>query len=599
MKMKKLVIWFFIIVISFTFLNKTLLAGEVEVIDSRHYSNVFGEMRSFRVFLPVDYYSNPEKEYPVIYYYHGWSQRYFGSGPDSYSHIEKGDDNDGDNIANFVARNDVIVIKPDGYNRSVEEEYYLRPYNVLPVETFRQFPIYFPELVNFIDANYKTIADREHRAISGLSMGGFMSMWVGGKYPHLVSAVGNFCGSAEFVVGPKDFPVEYRNLEMYKNYKGLNVRLNYGDKDFIRYYHRDMNRVWTQVMDNYEFEVYDAEHSTCGLGDMFGFIMRTFDNPPEKPVKWDHIDVYPEFSVWDYQISSDRDVPGFTVLENVNKHGFRSTVREHVPDGEVMPYVNITVCTAPVYGKDQSFIINDYDFRTLNATQKTLKSDNTGRLKIDLNGGDHEIGINSNGDGVPNPGESIVVLVKDMDKLWRTGLRVSDQYINPKGVNKRISDFWGAYDHVGGSVKYSVPLISSDCPENHVVVFIAEYWLPDYPNHIIKQKKVSIKVKGKDSTPPDMRWVRIPGDNIIQAKLYDGSEIKNVHAKLMLKDDPDKYLEVELLDNGLNGDKTRDDNVFSYTIPEQRFGLYQVEIKASDSFGNKMTKKDSGIFVLH
>ena len=94
------------------------------------------------------------------------------------------------------------------------------------METFRQFPIYFPELVNYIDANYKTIADRNHRAISGLSMGGFMSFWIGGKYPHLLSAIGNFCGSAEFVVGPKDFPVEYRHLDMYKNYAGMNVRLN-------------------------------------------------------------------------------------------------------------------------------------------------------------------------------------------------------------------------------------------------------------------------------------------------------------------------------------------------------------------------------------
>jgi len=337
MKKNKLTVIFTLIVISIFFLNRDIIAGEVEIIDSRHYSDVFGEMRNFRMFLPPDYYNNPEKEYPVIYYYHGWSQRYFGSGPNSYSHIEKGEDNDGDNIANFVATHDVIVVKPDGYNRSAEEEYYLRPYNVLPVETFRQFPLYFPELVNYIDANYNTIADRDHRAISGLSMGGFMSMWVGGKYPHLVSAIGNFCGSAEFVVGPKDFPVEYRNLEMYKNYAGINVRLNYGNEDFIRYYHRDMNKVWTQVMDNYEFKIYNAAHSTCGLGEMFEFIMKTFDNPQEKPEKWNHIDVYPDFSVWDYDISSDRDVPGFTVLENVDKGGFRCTVREHLPDGEVMP----------------------------------------------------------------------------------------------------------------------------------------------------------------------------------------------------------------------------------------------------------------------
>src|SRR5690606_40347994 len=68
------------------------------------------------------------------------------------------------------------------------------------------------------------------------------------------SAAGNFCGSPEFVVGPRDFPVEYRHLDMYNNYGGVNVRLHYGDKDFIRDYHRDMNAVWTQVIDNYSYK---------------------------------------------------------------------------------------------------------------------------------------------------------------------------------------------------------------------------------------------------------------------------------------------------------------------------------------------------------
>src|SRR5690606_28352151 len=232
-----------------------------------------------------------------------------------YGDFEKGDDNGGDNIANFVAGHDVIVVKADGYNRSPGEAYYVRPYNVTPVETYRQFPIYFPELVDYIDAHYRTIADREHRGIAGLSMGGFMSFWIGGKYPHLLSAAGSFCGSAEFEVGPKDFPVEYRHLDMYNNYGGMNVRLHYGDKDFIRGYHEDLNSVWTQVMDNYAYKVFDAAHSTCGMGEMLTFILKTFENPPARPQKWAHTDVYPSFSVWDYEVSTDRTVPGFTTLE--------------------------------------------------------------------------------------------------------------------------------------------------------------------------------------------------------------------------------------------------------------------------------------------
>jgi hypothetical protein len=117
-------------------------------------------------------------------------------------------------------------------------------------------------------------------------MGGFMSFWISGKYPHLFSGAGNFCGSAEFIIGPKKFPVEYRHIDMFKNYAGMNLRLNYGDKDFIRGYHHDMNRIWPQVMDNYEYKIYDAEHSTCGLGEMFGFLFNTFNHPPPRPLRW-------------------------------------------------------------------------------------------------------------------------------------------------------------------------------------------------------------------------------------------------------------------------------------------------------------------------
>ena len=248
---------------------------------------------------------------------------------------------------------------------------------------------------------YRTIADRNHRAISGLSMGGFMSYWIGGKYPQLISAIGNFCGSAEFVVGPKDFPVEYRHIDMYKNYDGINVRLNYGNEDFIRYYHRDLNKIWTMVMDNYEYKVYPAAHSTCGMGEMFAFLMKTFENPPEKPVKWSHIDVYPEFSVWDYEVSSDRDVSGFTILENVDSRGFRCSVREHLPDGELLPFVSLSVTTPPLYDINTAYTINDVDLRNLKTRSYELKSDDKGRLKISFNGSLHEIGINK-ADDKPN-----------------------------------------------------------------------------------------------------------------------------------------------------------------------------------------------------
>ena len=102
-----------------------LRADEVTILDSRHYSNVLGEARNYRIFLPPGYYENNQVWYPVIYFFHGWSQRYFGIiTKDPY---DKGDDNGGDNIANFVSSNDVIVVKWDGFNKRKGDDYYLRP----------------------------------------------------------------------------------------------------------------------------------------------------------------------------------------------------------------------------------------------------------------------------------------------------------------------------------------------------------------------------------------------------------------------------------------------------------------------------------------
>src|SRR5438034_4265004 len=206
---------------------------------------------------------------------------------------------------------------------------------------------------------------------------------------------------------------------------------------------------------------------------------------------------------------------------------------------------------------------------------------------------------NGNGDGVANPGESIVILVRDNNKYWRTNLFSSDKYVNPFGVNTRISDDWSDFDWVGASAKYSIPLLSSNCPENHSIEFFAEYWLPDHPLHIIKQGVIKIKVTGRDATPPQISSVDIPGDNIIHVKVYDGSKIQSVKARFILKEDPAKSFEVELKDDGLAEDRVEGDRVFSKKIPEQKSGLYRVVVEAIDSFGNKTIEEAPGEFLLH
>ena len=61
-------------------------AQEATIIDSRHYSHIFGEMRNLRIFFPPGYSKDKQKRYPVIYFFHGWGQRYFGEGGEEQDH---------------------------------------------------------------------------------------------------------------------------------------------------------------------------------------------------------------------------------------------------------------------------------------------------------------------------------------------------------------------------------------------------------------------------------------------------------------------------------------------------------------------------------
>jgi pimeloyl-ACP methyl ester carboxylesterase len=476
-------------------------AADAIILDRTHESRIFHETRHYRIFLPPGY-ADSQKRYPVIYWFHGYGERY-NQGPTDKEY-ERGNDYNGDNLANFVATHDVIIVKWDGYNDST------RPYNIGPVETDRQFPLYFAELVAHIDAHYRTISDREHRAMAGLSMGGFMSFWIAGKYPDLVSSASSFMGSPEFVVGPREFPVEYSHDVMAGNYAGVRTRLVTGNRDFIRFYHRRMNQIWK--IPTHETEEFDSDHGVPGLAKTLAFHMNAFVNPLPRPDSWSHADVYPNFSVWDWTVESDRRRPGFTSLQNVSRDGFESEVREWLPGGKLLSEVHLKITTARLYPPNTA----------LNATtsqgMQVLKTDHEGRLHIALDGGANSISIaptfqiadhrtlkvfqhaiekqtmtlgKGNGDGKANPGEQIAILFPDGDAYRAAELFSNDSCID---LTTRISDSWASYDHVGASAKYTLARISATCPAGHVIKLRAHVLIPNKPNHEVHDGTIDIQI---------------------------------------------------------------------------------------------------------
>lgn len=728
--------------------NKNNETYPLKIVDTSHYSNVFGEIRKYRVFFPLSYFTNLHKRYPVIYFLHGWSQRYFGSVGDNYASYDSGIDNNGDNIESFVKNNDVIVVKLDGYDRSQNEKFNIRPYNIgQSSPTYRQFVLYFPEIVSVIDRTLRSKADRNHRAISGLSMGGFMAFWIAGKFPDLVAVTGSFCGSSEFEVGPVDMPVEYRHSDMYKNYEHTRVRLHYGDRDFVRSYHQDLNKNWAGVLPHYSYKEYNSDHSVCGMKDMFGFFVSSFEKPIPNPARWNHIDLYPNFNIWNYNITSDRNIPGFTILENVSKRGFNISVRRFIPNGEFINYVKTEVVTAPIYERNQIYNVKIVNAFNKKVKERKIKADDKGKLSIKLDGSYQSVyiskykntsqinfvsykiynqewvqkgekiklgvalnnigfndlkniklsiksacksveilktistidllqidsvednylhpfefiissdtlklirfqlkvssfgndfqefsfevpiwsfqkekvefmiadgkvftvakaGIDSakiflgmgNGDGVANPGESIVILVKDSGRNYRTEVS-ADQFINSNGENERKTDNWFSYDFGGASAKYSVPVISSFCPDGHIIRAAVKYLRPTIkPNHISVESLVEFTVRGLDKTPPAIAWYDVSANNTLLIKFLEGSRVKKVKVFCIpYFQDTDnsfsgenkqqvKEFQIELNDSGVDGDILANDGVFSFKIAQTIFCAYKIRVESYDLNKNK------------
>ena len=91
----------------------------------------------------------------------------------------------------------MIVVMPNG-NASQEaapgETHFglVPPTVALPHTMDGAFEEAFPDIIAYVDRTYRTKADKQHRAIAGLSMGGFHSLHTSKQYPDMFDYVGLF-----------------------------------------------------------------------------------------------------------------------------------------------------------------------------------------------------------------------------------------------------------------------------------------------------------------------------------------------------------------------------------------------------------------------
>lgn len=324
-----------------------------------HPSQVLGGNRSYRVFLPTAY-AHSQKHYPVLYWLYGYEQ--------ANEEREK-------EIRAYVGTHDLIVVYAG------------------PVETSGNYPLYFPELVDNVDHTLRTAADRDHRAVTGYSLGGFLALCTAGKYPELVSSASSFLGVTESPVGPQGFEVNYRLQEIYANYDGVRTRLVTDPREPARFYQQRLDAAWRAVKGNHESVAFDRDRADQAIPLTFDFHMHAFAATLPKPATFTHWDAYPNFSVWGWEAASSRRQPGFTMLDNVSAKGFRSAVREWAPGGAAIPQVKLSLGSARLYTPGSSHLVTYVRLRDGQTRRETLRADAQGRLNFELTGDAWQVGI--------------------------------------------------------------------------------------------------------------------------------------------------------------------------------------------------------------
>jgi len=206
------------------------------------YSNAMHKNIKVAVVVPDNAAGKPGIKFPVVYLLHGFSGNY-GSWL-----------KDAPQLQSRADQYQVMLVCPDGGYGSW---YFDSPINdSIKYETFIT-----KELLPYIDSNFPTSTSKDHRAITGLSMGGHGGLFLGIRHSNLFGNAGSVCGGVDIRPFPNSWDIkkslgtiienpqnwtDYSVVTIAKNLKPgqLNIIFDCGVSDFFI----DVNRSLHQVL---------------------------------------------------------------------------------------------------------------------------------------------------------------------------------------------------------------------------------------------------------------------------------------------------------------------------------------------------------------
>lgn len=222
-----------------------------------YYSPSLKMDRRMTIYTPSGY-ENSGKKYPVLYLLHGM-------GGDEEAWISLG--RTAQILDNLIAEGKaqpMIVVMPNG---NVSQEAapgessigLMVPNPQLPRTMEGSMEESFPDIVKFVDSNYRTIKSKSGRAIAGLSMGGFHAMHISKQYPDWFDYIGLFSAA----IRPRDGVTS----SIYDNQEGkLKVQFDkrpklywiaIGKSDFLYKLNEDYRKQLDEK--GYQYTYYETE----------------------------------------------------------------------------------------------------------------------------------------------------------------------------------------------------------------------------------------------------------------------------------------------------------------------------------------------------
>ena len=188
--------------------------------ENQYFSKTTNSVRRVYIYTPPGYDKDNAKTYPVLYLQHGMGENETGWGNQGHANLIM------DNlIADGKVNPFIIVMENSSVNlpRGARPGMNAQGQRPVPVQTVpaggtpidrpnfsAQFQkILFDDLIPYIEATYRVIADQRHRAMAGLSMGGMQTHSIVVADPTKFSYVGMF-SSGTFS------PSEISDIERFK-----------------------------------------------------------------------------------------------------------------------------------------------------------------------------------------------------------------------------------------------------------------------------------------------------------------------------------------------------------------------------------------------